>query len=68
MKIDETTAYKASEPMVQQMIMKRVNRVEIEDQIIIARTIGLAKWKTQTGLQARWQKIVIEIIESENIN
>ncbi|WP_293871667.1 hypothetical protein, partial [Flavobacterium sp.] len=65
LKIDETKAFAALEPMVKKMVLKRVNRVGIEDEIIIARTIGLDKWKAQTGLQERWKTIVVEIIKLE---
>ena len=66
MKIDETKAFKALPPLSQQMALKRVNRLQIEDAIIIARTIGIEQWKASTPLQPRWQQIVVEIIENEN--
>ena len=65
LKIDQTKTFLAMPPLTQKLVMKRVNRIQIVDQIIIARTIGLEKWKAQTGLQERWKKIVIEIIQSE---
>ncbi|WP_264521184.1 hypothetical protein [Flavobacterium sp. N1994] len=65
MKIEQTEAFKSMSSLSQELVLKRINRINIEDQIIIARTIGLEKWKLQTGLQERWQKIVIEIIENE---
>lgn len=67
LKIEETKAFKALHPLVQKMVLKRANRIDIEDQIIIARTIGLEKWKVQTGLQERWKAIVIEIIKNEQL-
>lgn len=66
LKIDQTEAFKKLQPLSQQMVLKRVNRIEIEDAIIIARTIGIEKWRAQTPLQERWKHIVIEIIEAEN--
>jgi hypothetical protein len=65
LKIQETKAFKKLQPLSQQMVLKRVNRIEIEDAIIIARTIGIEKWRTQTPLQERWKQIVIEIIQKE---
>lgn len=66
LKIHETKAFKELQPLSQQMVLKRINRIQIEDQIIIARTIGIEKWKNQNPLQERWRKIVIEIIQEEN--
>lgn len=66
LKIDQTKAFVQLQPLSQQMILKRVNRIQIEDAIIIARTIGIEKWKEQTPLQERWKMIVIEIVENDN--
>lgn len=65
MKIDKTQAYKALNPISQKLVMKRVNRTQIEDEIIIARNVGIPQWKAQTPLQERWQAIVIEIVDKE---
>lgn len=65
MKITDTEAYKTLPELSQKMVMKRVNRVEIEDQIIICRTIGIEKWKTITPLGPRAKSIVEEIINNE---
>ena len=65
MKIDQTQAYKALNPISQKLVMKRVNRIQIEDEIIICRNVGVDKWKAQTPLQERWQAIVIEIVDKE---
>ena len=66
LKIDQTKTFLLLQPLSQQMVLKRVNRIQIEDAIIIARTIGLEKWKAQTPLQERWKQIVCDIIEHEN--
>ena len=63
--IENTTAYKALEGLSQGMINRRANRIQIEDAIIQARTIGLDTWKGQTALPNKWKKIVEEIILKE---
>lgn len=68
LKIDQTKAYQAMTPMVQKMIMKRCNRIQIEEEAIICRNIGVEVWKNQTPLQERWKAIVMEIINQEKIN
>lgn len=65
LKIDQTKSYLRLEKFSQQMVMKRVNRLQIEEEIIIARNIGLEQWHKQTPLQERWKNIVIEIINNE---
>lgn len=65
MKITDTEAYKALPELSQKMVMKRINRIEIEDQIIICRTVGIEKWKTITPLGPRARSIVEEIIKNE---
>lgn len=65
LKIDQTQAYKALPQLSQQMAMKRVNRIQIEEEIIICRNVGIEVWKNQTPLQKRWKTIVVEIINFE---
>lgn len=65
MTIQNTKAFKKLTLLSQQMALKRANRIIIEQEIIIARNIGLGKWKTQNPLQERWRAIVAEIIENE---
>lgn len=61
----QTKAFKALPQFSKFMAIKRVNRVKIEEEIVIARNIGLEQWKKQTPLQANWQAIVEEIITKE---
>lgn len=68
LKIDETKAFKDLNAISQQMIMKRVNRLQVEEQIIIARNIGIEQWLKQNPLQERWQQIVIEIVDKSKGN
>lgn len=63
--IENSKAFKALEPHVKKMVIKRANRVQIEDAIIQARNIGVEQWKTQTGICNKWAAIVIEIINNE---
>ena len=65
MKIQNTKMYNSLSELSQKLIIKRVNRTKIEEEIIIARNVGLEQWKAQTPLQERWKSIVIEIIEHE---
>lgn len=65
LKIDQTQAYKALPQLSQQMAMKRVNRIQIEEELIVCRNVGIEVWKKQTPLQERWKKIVVEIINFE---
>lgn len=65
LQIQETKAFNNLPGLSQALILKRVNRLQIEDAIIIARTIGVENWKKQTGLQGRWQSIVVEVLQNE---
>ncbi|MBS1535330.1 MAG: hypothetical protein JST78_09650 [Bacteroidetes bacterium] len=65
MNIQDTKAFKELNEISQRLVLKRVNRTTIEDQIIIARNIGIETWLKSNPLQARWQSIVIEIIKTE---
>ena len=65
MTIEETQAYKNLPLISQQMVLKRANRLQIEDAVIQARTIGLQRWKQITPLQERWKAIVVEIVENK---
>ncbi|GIZ10264.1 hypothetical protein [Flavobacterium sp. UMI-01] len=65
-KIEATNAFKTLEPLAQRMVSKRANRIQIEDNIIQARNLGLEQWKTQTALCNKWQTIVEQVIKSEN--
>lgn len=65
--IVESKAFKSLDTLSQGMINRRANRIQIEDAIIQARTIGLETWKGQTALPNKWKKIVEEIIKSEKI-
>ncbi len=64
MQIENTKAFKALNQIAQKMINKRANRLQIEDSIIQAKTIGFDAWKAQTGLPLNWQPIVKEIVLS----
>lgn len=59
--IENTQAFKALNQIAQKMINKRVNRLQIEDAIIQAKSIGFEAWKAQTGLPLNWQPIVKEL-------
>ena len=63
--IENAKAFKALEPHAQKMVIKRANRVQIEDAIIQARNIGVEQWKTQKVICNQWAAIVIEIVTNE---
>jgi|GEM_PF-4513871 len=65
--IEQTKTFQSLEPMSKQLAIKRVNRLQIEDAIIQARTMGVEAWSAQTGLQERWKNIVKEVIANEQI-
>ncbi|MGM8362111.1 hypothetical protein ACSV4D_09375 [Flavobacterium sp. ARAG 55.4] len=62
--IENSKAYQSFEPHAQQMVIKRVNRLKIEDAIIQARHLGLEQWNSQTDLPHKWRSIVKEIVSS----
>lgn len=63
--IENTVAFKALDLIAQKMILKRANRIQVEEEIVIARNIGLDVWGKQTPLQERWKKIVIVTIKQQ---
>lgn len=61
--IENTAAFQELNTISQKMLLKRANRIQVEEEIIIAINVGLAQWKKQTPLQARWQEIVEQIVK-----
>lgn len=63
--IENSKAFKSLDGLSQKFLNKRANRIQVEDAIIQARTIGVETWKAQSSLPNKWKKIVEEIITSE---
>ena len=61
-KIDQTQAYQRLNDVAKIMVVKRANRLQIEDAVIQAKNIGLEVWNAQTNLPHKWREIVEEIL------
>lgn len=64
--IENTDAYKQLEGFKQTILMKRDNRLRIEEEIVTARNAGLDAWHPPAGFPTSWAAIVREIITDEN--
>ena len=63
-KIDQTQAYQRLNDVAKMMVVKRANRLQIEDAVIQAKNLGLEVWNTQTNLPHKWREIVEEILKN----
>jgi len=61
-KIENSKAFKSLQQFQKDLVIKRDNRLKIEDAVIIARNIGVDNWKRGTSLSKKWHAIVEEII------
>ncbi|HLS12206.1 MAG TPA: hypothetical protein VK050_08590 [Flavobacteriaceae bacterium] len=62
MKIQETKAFKAMNATRQHIALLKSNRNRINNNVGIAKTIGLERWKeVATGLPEHWKAIVREL-------
>lgn len=59
--IEESKAYNALSSQAKSIINKRRSRLQIEDAIIQAKTMGLEAWKAISPIPDNWKKIVEEI-------
>lgn len=66
-KIENSKAFTKLEKFKQALVLKRDNRLQIEQAIVSARTLTINVWKQHTTLPPHWQAIVEEIINSENV-
>ncbi|MDV6170213.1 hypothetical protein R1T16_17385 [Flavobacterium sp. DG1-102-2] len=62
--IENTKAYKDLDSFKQDIVMKRSNRLQIEDAVVTARAITFEKWQESTSFSASWQNIVKEVLAS----
>ena len=60
--IENTKAYKGLQKFQKDLVIRRDNRLKIEDAVITARSIGIEDWKKGTELSTKWQAIVEELI------
>jgi hypothetical protein len=60
--IENSKAYKQLHPFQQKLVLKRDNRKQVEDAIIIARTIGYANWAASSPMSHSWREIVKELV------
>ena len=61
-KIDQTQAYQRLNDVAKMMVVKRANRLQIEDGVIQAKNLGFEVWNNQTNLPYKWREIVKEIV------
>lgn len=59
--IENSKAYRKIEGFKQQLLMKRDNRLKIEEQIVIARNAGADAWQPPESFPPHWAAIVREI-------
>lgn len=60
--IENTKAYKGMDGFKQDIIMKRSNRLQIEEAVVTARNIGYELWEKGTDFSASWKNIVKELV------
>lgn len=60
--IEESKAYSTLSSQAKSIINKRVSRLQIEDAVIQARTMGIEAWRSISAIPDNWKKIVEEII------
>ncbi len=64
--IESTPTYQSLENFQKRLVLKRTNRLKLEQAVIVARNIGIEKWKEQSGLPSNYNKIVEDIIKQNN--
>jgi hypothetical protein len=62
--IQNSKAYGKLEPFQQGLVIRRVNRKQIEDAVITARTIGYNIWEASSPMSSGWKAIVKELSAS----
>ena len=63
--IKETDAYKKLNSIQKEIIMKRQNRLVIENGYEVAKNIGVEKWEKQSNFNYRNKGIIMELIEKD---
>lgn len=64
-KIEQCKAFKRLEAFKQNILMKRDNRLKIEEQIVIARNAGVDAWQPPNDFPKPWAEIVKEVVTNE---
>jgi hypothetical protein len=65
--IENTTAFKHLEGFKQTILMKRDNRLKIEEEIVNARNSGVDNWQPPKDFTPHWREIVKEVL-TDHIN
>lgn len=59
--IENSKAFQVLDSISRTMVNKRKFRVQIEDAVVQARTMGARAWKKQSPLMEKYKNIVVEL-------
>lgn len=63
--IEKTEAYDKLAQFQKELVIKRANRLQIENAIIVVGTIGYDNWEKTTKFPSHWRAIVKELVNKK---
>jgi hypothetical protein len=66
--IQNTKAFKKLLGFQQKLLLRRDNRLTIQDAVITAKAIGIENWNPPGSMPPHWQAIVKELVTKSNSN
>lgn len=63
--IENSVAFGKLATFQQRLVIRRENRLKIEEAITIARNVGYGKWAESSTMSSQWKAIVKELVQDE---